>query len=223
MAYVHSSRRCEGGAYVKCRRVCYTLLMELQTVIFIGRSGAGKGMQSGMLQKFFGEHSPENPILYIETGDHFRRHIKDSGYTWDLARKVNETGGRQPDFLAVWIWSHLFIEEIRGGEHIVFDGMPRSLDEAKMLNTALPFYKRKNPTVIFLNVSEKWAEDRLRGRGRADDLKPEVVAKRLAFFNKDVVPAVDYYREATGYRFLEINGEQTPDEVFNDVRKGLGI
>ena len=130
----------------------------------------------------------ENPILYIETGDHFRRHIKDSGYTWDLARKVNETGGRQPDFLAVWIWSHLFIEEIRGGEHIVFDGMPRSLDEAKMLNTALPFYKRKNPTVIFLNVSEKWAEDRLRGRGRADDLKPEVVAKRLAFFNKDVVP-----------------------------------
>ncbi|MBI5077886.1 MAG: nucleoside monophosphate kinase [Candidatus Yonathbacteria bacterium] len=197
--------------------------MELQTVIFIGRSGSGKGMQSGMLQKFLGEHTPENPILYIETGDHFRRHIKDSGYTWDLARKVNEEGGRQPDFLAVWIWSHLFIEKIRGGEHIIFDGMPRSLVEAQMLDTALLFYERKNPAVIFLNVSQGWAEDRLRGRGRADDLNPEVVAKRLAFFTKDVVPAIGYYREAPGYSFFEVNGEQTPDEVFSDVKKALSV
>jgi len=197
--------------------------MELQTVIFIGRSGAGKGMQSGMLQKFFTEKTPENPILYIETGDHFRRHIKDSGYTWELARKVNDLGGRQPDFLAVWIWSHLFIEKIRGGEHIVFDGMPRSIIEANILDTALPFYERKNPTVIFLNVSREWAEERLRGRGRADDIKDDVVARRLAFFTKDVVPAIDHYRKDPAYRFFEINGEQTPEEVFRDVKNALGI
>lgn len=197
--------------------------MELQTVIFIGRSGAGKGMQSGMLQKFLTENTPENPILYIETGDHFRRHIKDSGYTWDLARNVNDLGGRQPDFLAVWIWSHLFIEKIRGGEHIVFDGMPRSVIEANILDTALPFYGRENPTVIFLNVSQGWAEERLRGRGRADDINDDVVARRLAFFTKDVVPAIDHYRSNPGYRFLEINGEQTPEEVFSDIRNGLGV
>ena len=197
--------------------------MELQTVIFIGRSGAGKGMQSGMLQKFLTEKTPENPILYIETGDHFRRHIKDSGYTWELARKVNDLGDRQPDFLAVWIWSHLFIEKIRGGEHIVFDGMPRSIIEANILDTALPFYERKNPTVIFLNVSQEWAEERLRGRGRADDISDEVVARRLAFFTKDVVPAIDHYRNDPSYRFLEINGEQTPDEVFNDIKNGLDL
>ena len=197
--------------------------MQLQTIIFIGRSGAGKGMQSGILQKFFGEHTPEAPILYIETGEHFRRHVKDYGHTWDLARIVNETGGRQPDFLAVWIWSNLFIEKIRGGEHIVFDGMPRSLGEAKMLSTALPFYERHSPTVVFLNVSKKWAEDRLRGRGRADDLKPEVVAKRLAWYEEDVLPAVNYYRENSAYRFLDINGEQTPEAVFDDILKGLDI
>jgi len=197
--------------------------MELQTVIFIGRSGAGKGMQSGMLQEFMAAHSAGTPVLYVETGDHFRRHIKDSGYTWDLARKVSEVGGRQPDFLAVWIWSHLFIEKIRGGEHIIFDGAPRSLDEARVLNTALPFYERKNIAVVFLNISEKWAEERLRARGRADDLNPDVVAERLAFFTKDVVPAVDYYRNTPGYNFLDINGEQTPEEVFNDIKKGLKI
>lgn len=201
----------------------YTNKMNLQTIIFIGRSGAGKGMQSGMFQKFFGEHSPKTPILYVETGEHFRKHIKGSGYTWDLARKISEVGGRQPDFLAAWIWSCLLIEKLRGDEHIIFDGTPRSLGEAKMLNTALPFYGRENSAVVFLNVSEKWAEDRLRGRGRADDLNPEIVANRLAFFAKDVVPAVDYYRTAPGYNFLEINGEQTPEQVFADIKKGLKI
>ncbi len=197
--------------------------MNLQTIIFIGRSGAGKGMQSGILQKFLGEKTPETNILYIETGEHFRRHIKDSGHTWDMARKVNEVGGRQPDFLAVWVWAHLFIEKVRGGEHIVFDGTPRSLGEAKMLSTALPFYERNSPTVVFLNVSKQWAEERLRGRGRADDLKPEVVAKRLAWFEEDVLPAINYYRESPLYKFLDINGEQTPEEVFDDIVKGLDL
>lgn len=197
--------------------------MKLQTVIFIGRSGAGKGMQSGMLRKFLTEHDPNTQMLYIETGEHFRNHIKDSGYTWDLARKINETGGRQPDFLAVWIWTHLFLEKIRGGEHLVFDGTPRSLGEARMLHTALPFYKRENPTVIFLDVSKSWSEDRLRGRGRADDVKPEVVAQRLAWFEQDVMPAVEFYRTTPMYNFLHINGEQTPEQVFADILKGLSL
>lgn len=197
--------------------------MNLQTVIFIGRSGAGKGMQSGMLQEFLKKEDPETPILYIETGDHFRRHIKDSGHTWDLAREVNESGRRQPSFLAVWIWSHLFIEKIRGGEHLVFDGTPRSLDEARILSTALPFYERKEPAVIFLNVSREWAEERLRGRGRPDDLNPDVVNRRLAWYEEDVVPAVDYYRGNSAYRFFEINGEQTPAAVFDDIVKQLRI
>ena len=197
--------------------------MDLQTIIFIGRSGSGKGVQSQLLRNYIAEKDPQTPILYIETGEHFRFHIKDSGYTWDLARTVNETGGRQPDFLAVWIWSHLFIEKIKGGEHLVFDGTPRSLKEAQMLDTALPFYKRVHPTVIHLDVSHEWSEDRLRGRGRADDLKTEVVARRMAWYENDVVPAVDFYRNTHSYRFLHINGEQTPKEVFEDIMKGLEL
>lgn len=197
--------------------------MELQTLIFIGRSGAGKGVQSTKIKELFTEKGPETTVLYIETGAHFRKFVKEDGYTWERAREVNEVGGRQPDFLAVWVWGGIFVNEIKGNEHIMFDGTPRSVGEAKMLDTALSFYERKNPTIIFLNVSENWAEDRLRGRGRADDLKPEVVAKRLAFFNADVAPAVEFYRTASGYRFLDINGEQTIDEVFNDIMKGLDI
>jgi adenylate kinase len=117
----------------------------------------------------------------------------------------------------------MFIEKLHGNEHIVFDGAPRAIEEAKVLDTALSFYGRKNPTIIFLNVSEEWATDRLRARGRADDLNPDVIARRLAYFNKDVAPTVEHYRNESGYRFFEINGEQTPDQVFSDVKEVLGL
>ncbi len=194
-----------------------------QTVIFIGRSGAGKGVQSGKLQEFLKQKYPEIPTLYIEMGNYFRNFIKNDSPTWDRARAINLAGGRQPSFLAVWVWSEIFIEKLTGNEHIVFDGTPRSLEEAKMLSTAFPFYGRENPAVIFLNVSREWAETRLRERGRADDLNPDVVAKRLAFYEQDVVPAIDYYRTNKDYRFLEVNGEQTPQKVFEDIVAALKL
>lgn len=195
----------------------------LQTVIFIGRSGAGKGVQSGLLQELLKKENPETPILYIETGAHFRKHVKSAGYTWERVRTVTDKGERAPDFVAIWIWSGVFVDQMHGNEHLVFDGMPRSVDEAKLLDTALSFYERKDPVVVFLNVSQGWAEERLRGRGRADDLNPEVVARRLAFFEKDVAPAVEHYRTSPSYRFLDINGEQTPEEVHADIVKQLTI
>ncbi|KKT36844.1 MAG: adenylate kinase [Candidatus Nomurabacteria bacterium GW2011_GWB1_44_12] len=187
--------------------------MNLQTVIFTGRSGAGKGMQSQHLEKYLAEHTPDTPVLHIETGE----------YVWDRARKIIDLGNRQPDFLAIWMWTTAFIQNFKGNEHLVFDGAPRALPEALILDTALPFFDRVNPAVVYLKVSQEWAEERLKGRGRADDLKPEVVARRFAFFEKDVVPVIEHYRNNPAYRFLEINGEQTPEQVFDDVRKGLGI
>jgi adenylate kinase family enzyme len=121
------------------------------------------------------------------------------------------------------MWAQALIDNVRGREHIVVDGMPRSLDEAKILDTAISFYGRENPTVVFLNVSRAWAEDRLRGRGRPDDVKADVVARRLSWYDEDVAPAVEHYRNNSAYHFLEINGEQTPEEVFNDILKGLNI
>lgn len=197
--------------------------MNKQTIIFIGRSGAGKGVQSEMLKKYLSEKTPDTPILYIETGDYFRKYIKAPGDTWDRARKIMELGGRQPDFLAVWMWTTAFIENYKGNEHVVFDGAPRAVAEAHILDTTFPYYDRTNVAVVFLDVSQGWAEERLRGRGRADDINPEVVARRLAYFNKDVAPVIEFYRSALGYHFLQINGEQTPEQVHADILSGLTI
>ncbi|KKT81791.1 MAG: hypothetical protein A3B07_00710 [Candidatus Yonathbacteria bacterium RIFCSPLOWO2_01_FULL_43_27] len=191
--------------------------MDLQTIIFIGRSGAGKGVQSALLQKFLNEKTPDVPIIYFETGQYFRKYMQSGGYTWDRARGTIVKGERQPDFLAVWIWVNNFIEKVKGGEHLIFDGTPRSLWEAKMLHTALPFYERMRPMVIHLEISREEAEKRLRNRGRADDVDADAIERRFAWYERDVVPAVDFYREDTAYRFLEINGEQSPEDVHQEI------
>ena len=196
--------------------------MNPQTIIFIGRSGAGKGVQSKILQDFLREKTPNIPIICLETGAYFRKYVQQEGNTWECARKVNDTGGRQPDFLAVWIWSQFFIDNIKeGSNHLVIDGTPRSLNEAQILSTAFPFYRRENPTVVFLDISTTCAEERLRLRGRPDDLNIESVRSRQKWFEDDVAPAVEYYRNNPDYHFLEIDGEKTPEEVHQEIIKKL--
>ena len=56
----------------------YNEAMELQTFIFIGRSGCGKGTQVTLLQEHIKKQDHKRHILfYIETGERFRQFIKE--------------------------------------------------------------------------------------------------------------------------------------------------
>lgn len=193
----------------------------LQTFIFIGRSGCGKGTQADLIQKMLKEQSPETPIYYLESGARFREFIKTETYSSKLSKQVYEADLRQPDFLAVWNWAHLFVDALTGKEHIVIDGTPRSLPEAKVLDTAMKFYKREKPYIIHIDVSRKWSEERLLSRGRADDATLKRIDERLNWFDSDVVPALEYYRNHPDYRFIEVSGEQSIEKVFEGISKKL--
>lgn len=188
-----------------------------QTLIFIGRSGCGKGTQAEFLKQYLKEHDPGREIFYLETGNRFRDFIKGDSLSSKLSFGIYEQGDRQPDFLAVWMWSHLFVDGLKGDEHIMIDGTPRSLNEARVLDSAIRFYKRNPATVIYINVSRPWAEKRLHDRGRKDDRSMEEVKKRLDWFETDVMPAVNHLKEHPEYRFLDINGEQPMEEVHREI------
>ena len=192
--------------------------MALQTVIFVGRSGCGKGTQADLFKKRLTQLDPEGrQILYVETGEHFRKFIRSPGYSSRLSLKTYEIDERQPDFLACWMWSNILIEELEENMHMVFDGAPRALDEAQILTSAFEFYKREKPTVIHLNVSRGWSEERLLARGRSDDLNLAKIDKRLDWFDKDVQPALEYFKKHPLYRFIEVNGEQSIEKVSSDI------
>lgn len=193
----------------------------LQTFIFIGRSGCGKGTQADLIQKMLKGDNPETPIYYLESGARFREFIQNGTYSSNLSKEIYESDRRQPDFLAVWNWSHLFVDALTGKEHLVIDGTPRSLPEAKILDTAMKFYKREKPYVIHINVSRKWSEEKLLARGRKDDATLQKIDQRLNWFDSDVSPALEYYRSRPDYQFIEVNGEQAIEKVFADIKAKL--
>lgn len=195
--------------------------MNPQTVIFIGRSGCGKGTQADFLMKHLkGQDLQERPIYYLESGAQFREFISGKSHSSKRARQIYEHGERQPDFLAIWMWSHLLVENVTGEEHLIIDGTPRSMSEALALDTALQFYERK-ANIIYLHVSREWSQERLLARGRADDTTLSKINKRLDWFDRDVMPAVEHYRNNSAYNFIEINGEQGKEKVHEDIMEKL--
>lgn len=190
----------------------------LHTVIFIGRSGCGKGTQAGLLRdRVLRLDSQKRKILYVESGERFRKFIRGSSFSSGLSKEIYESDERQPDFLAVNMWGDQLIEELGRDMHLIFDGVARSLPEAEILTTALRFYKRERVTIVYIDVSRKWSEERLLARGRSDDLNLAKIDKRLDWFDKDVLPSIEYFKKDPFYRVLTIDGEQTIQEVHNEI------
>ncbi|MCX6702026.1 MAG: nucleoside monophosphate kinase [Candidatus Zambryskibacteria bacterium] len=191
------------------------------TFVFVGRSGCGKGTQSELLQKHLKEKEPSSEIFYLETGSHFREFVSGEKYSNKLSDKIYKSGGRQPDFLAVWMWANVILDGFKGTEHLFLDGICRSLPEAMTFTTAMEFYNRE-VCVIYLNVSREWSEARLFSRGRMDDINKTEVKKRLDWFDKDAAPAIDYFNIHSKYTLLTINGEQSIEDVHKEIIQKLG-
>jgi len=193
-----------------------------KTFIFIGRSGCGKGTQIELLSKKLKEENPDIDINYISTGNVLRKFWKGNTYTHKLSKEILEKGKLQPEFLVTYLWGKDLVEDMNGNEHLILDGTPRRLNEAEVLDSAINFYERENPIVIHLNVSRKWATDRLLNRGRSDDGIKQI-EKRLNWFDTEVIPAIKYFENNELYKVLDINGEQSIEEVFAEMINKIGF
>jgi adenylate kinase family enzyme len=198
--------------------------MKQITCVFFGKSGSGKGTQADLLLKKLAEIDTVNKAIYVETGARFRSFVKDtSSFTAHKVKEVMSAGGLMPAFFPVWMWTGLLIDEIvTGNEHMVLDGLSRRPDEAPILDSAIQFYQRKKPIILFLDVHHHVAKDRLLKRGRHDD-KHEEIDKRLAWFDSEVMKAVSYFKHNPYYTFISINGDQTIENVHKDIVKALEL
>jgi adenylate kinase family enzyme len=198
--------------------------MDKQTVVFIGRSGCGKGTQAKKLIEYLETNDPKKrSVLYIATGALFRDFIQGDTHTQKLSRERYEASGLQPTFLSTYLWGKELVEKEMGNEHIVFDGLPRTRSESKILSSVFDFYERPSPAVAYLNVSEEWTRERLKSRGREDDLDDIEVKRRMAWFETDVWPAIEYFKEHDGATFVDVNGEQEIEEVHQEVIRKLNL
>jgi adenylate kinase family enzyme len=196
--------------------------MSLQTVIFYGKSGSGKGTQAKLLKEFLEKRDNEHRVLYIETGAAFRDFAKKDNFTAQLVKKSLDSGSLLPEFLPVWIWTQFFVDNVRENEHILLDGLARRPDEVPILAKALEFYERAQPQIIFLQLTDEEATERLLGRGRSDDDMAEI-KKRLTWFNENVIPAVHAWRNFPEVVVHEISSTPPIEEVHQSVLKTLQL
>jgi len=184
--------------------------------MFIGRSGCGKGTQAALLIDSLKKQNSKRRTFCLEMGQKFREFIKKDNYTSKLSNAIYEKGGLQPSFLTIYTWSDIFVHGFNDDDHLIIDGTPRRLDEARVLDGALKFYGREKPSLVYINVSREWSKEKLLARKRIDDTD-EKIEKRLAWFETEVAPAIEFYRGNSDYKFVEVNGEQAIEKVHADI------
>lgn len=194
--------------------------MNKKTFIFCGRSGCGKGTQAKLLATYLATIDPGRKIFSYATGDGFRKLFEEDSYTSNLAKEITHGGKLQPLFLTIAMWGGAFIKDLGPDDYIFIDGYPRVEAEAIAVVSALEFYGRNTPIIIDFQVSRESSKKRMEKRARADDTS-ENMETRLDWYDRDVVPAVEYLKQQPGYLYWSIDAERTIEEIHEDIIRRL--
>jgi adenylate kinase len=187
--------------------------MESRTIFFIGKPGCGKGTQAKLL-------AAKTDWTILASGAQFRAIAKEDTPVGRKVKEENDIGLLQPH----WFAMYLFLKSLFGvkdKDNVIFDGFNRKVMEAQLVLDALHWLGRPF-TVLHIAVSDEVVEKRLALRkeieGRADD---NAVDERLKEYHQHTTPAIELFRNAGV--LIDINGEQTPEEINAEVNKVLGI
>lgn len=197
-------------------------MIDKKTVLFYGSSGSGKGTQANLVKEYLEKTDKEHGVVYIETGQELRRLAKGFSVAARSTKKVMDEGRLMPSFIPAWAWTDVLIRDYTGNEHLILDGLARRYEEAIILEEALQFFCRGDVTVIILNVPKEWAVEKLMARGRSDDNKEDIL-RRLDWYDENVLPAVNYFKEKSDFKVVEMDASGTIEEVKEKVFKVLGF
>jgi len=115
------------------------------------------------------------------------------------------------------------VDEEAKTKGIIFDGFPRMMSQATMLDKVAAEMGMELSKFIYLKVGVDEVIKRISLRsetgGRADDKDPVAVKNRLDVFSKESVPLLEYYKN--NGKLVEIDGEMTIEEVYAEIKKHL--
>ena len=179
--------------------------------MFMGPPGSGKGTQAQKLVR-------ENGWMQLSTGDLFRAHIEAGTELGKRVKPILDAGTYVPDDITVEMVRQR-LRAIPKGTRIVFDGFPRTLDQAKAIDGLLGEFGRSFDGVIYLAVPRDELIDRVvrRGKqeGRSDDTA-RVIVKRLDVYEQNTRPLIEHYKQRGMLR--EVDGVGTVDEIAKRLR-----
>jgi len=208
-----------------------------RAVIFLGPPGAGKGTQARQIAESYS-------VPHLSTGDMFREHVSRGTPLGLRAKPIMERGELVPDDLVLSMVEDR-ISRPDCADGFILDGFPRTLPQAEKLGEILRRRFKTEPLVVHFVVDKNQLMRRLTGRrlcgiggeiyniydhppkvpGRCDrdggeliqrpDDREEVIAERLAAYERQTRPLVDYYRQRGVLK--DVDGMAAPQAVTKNV------
>ena len=185
-------------------------------IILFGPPGAGKGTQSKYLANKLN-------AFQISTGDLLREEInKNSNIGKSI---INDM--RDGKFISDEIVNKLIknlVSDPQKRNNLIFDGYPRSLSQAKYLDTLIKSSNQKIDLILFLNVDKETILKRLKKRkiieNRSDDVS-ETILRRYDKYMKTTQPVLNFYNENPNFK--EIDGSLEIDEITRKIDTFINV
>lgn len=210
-------------------------------VILLGAPGSGKGTQAGLAAEQLG-------ISHVASGDLFRAAVNRGDELGNKVKSYMEKGLLVPDDITIkMIMQRISEPDCANG--FMLDGFPRTLEQAKALDTAMAERQAVIDRVVYINVSTDELVRRLGGRficrecqtpyhmvssppktpGKCDkcggelyqrpDDTPDTVKKRIDVYLSDTAPLIDYYRASN--KLVEVSGEGDIDNISKSLIQAI--
>lgn len=196
--------------------------MDIQTVIFIGPQGSGKGTQIEKLKEVL-EAKDRRRVVDIQTGRRFRSlAAKQETFAEDKVAATLALGSLQPDFLVAVLWGQALVDQLDAKSHLLIDGFPRTVGQIPDLEDAFHFFERGQVHVINLNTPEEVVRTRMVERARSDDTQSSI-EERLRWYREDTLPVLEYYKKRPDTTVVSIDGTLTMDVVHQEILKALNL
>ena len=205
-------------------------------IILFGPPGAGKGTQADIVIKVFN-------LYKIATGDLLRTEIKNKTELGIKIKSIVDKGSLVSDDIINNLINNILSDK-KFFNRIIFDGYPRSLNQAKNLSLLTKKYNQKISCALNLKVDKELIVKRILGRQictkcglifneyfkpstknehvcgtkflikRSDDNKKTILHRFETYLDK-TLPILDYYKKL---RLLhEINGKGEIDQISKEI------
>jgi adenylate kinase len=184
-------------------------------LVMLGRQGAGKGTQCTRLSRHY-------VVPHISTGEMLRAAVKEGTELGRKAAEIMNDGGLVPDDVMIGIVDERLDHDDTTRRGYVLDGFPRTVPQAKALADITD--RRPLNLVIDLDVPQEVVLHRLAGRRvcadcganysvekpprydcvcdncggdveQREDDTPAAIEKRLAEYERETAPLIDWYRD----------------------------
>ena len=176
-------------------------------IVIFGKPGSGKGTQANFLKEKYS-------LYHISTGDLFRKNISNKTKLGIEAKSYLDNGDLVPDSVTIKMLKNEVLQnkKVKG---YIFDGFPRTLAQAKSLDTFLNSINLKINATIALDVDENELIIRLLDRGkttnRSDDQDLEKIKNRFNEYNTKTSILIDFYNKQG--KFYSVDGKGSVDDI----------